>query len=143
MSQNTKRFFRFFVIAGALTALFYAVWLSVISCGNPEYLKDFRSSVNPDAVTYVQLGKNIWNEGVYSRSIGEPFVPDFKWTPTFPFLAGLADQLTGIRGILILNITLAFFTACFWRGSRFSGPVHEASPASCAFFLRSIRCSGP
>ncbi|MBP3693352.1 MAG: hypothetical protein J6J31_02800 [Thermoguttaceae bacterium] len=125
MSQNTKRFFRFFVIAGALTALFYAVWLSVISCGNPEYLKDFRSSVSPDAVTYVQLGKNIWNEGVYSRSIGEPFVPDFKWTPTFPFLAGLADQLAGIRGILILNITLAFFTALllariafFWTRSR-------------------------
>ncbi len=120
-----KAFFLLGTIAGSLMILFYAVWLGAIGGGNPEYLEDFHAAVNPDAVTYVQLGKNIWNEGVYSRSVGEPYVPDFKWTPTFPFFAGLADFLGGVQGILLLNIGLTFFSGLllsrigfFWTRSR-------------------------
>lgn len=120
-----KAFFLFWAVAGSLTILFYAVWLGVIGRENPEYLKDFHAAVNPDAVTYVQLGKNIWSEGVYSRSVGEPYVPDFKWTPVFPFLAGLANLLGGVSGIVFLNIGFTLFSALllariafFWTHSR-------------------------
>ncbi len=135
-SCRKEAFFIFFLIGGFLMFLFYSVWLGVIGRENPKYLSDFRAAVNPDAVTYVQLGKNIWNEGVYSRSIGKPYVPDFKWTPVFPFFAGLADQLAGVRGILLLNISLTFFMALLLARIAFWGT--RSKLISCLTFIFSV-----
>lgn len=99
--------FRLLFWGSALSLLlFYALELGLIHAWNPNYLKDFHQAVNPDAVTYVQLGQNLWQRGEYSRNPNPPYLPDFKWTPVFPFLAGAMSALGGVSAILVMNVLL-------------------------------------
>lgn len=112
-----------YISAVLLGILFYAGWLLLIQRQNPDYLRDFHAAVNPDAQTYVQLGENIWREGVYSRNPNAPFRPDFKWTPVFPVLAGAASCCGGVGAILALNVLLTLASAgllarLFWLYTR-------------------------
>ena len=101
----------FFCLSTGLYLLFFVGWFFAIGRGNPEYLQDFHAAVNPDAQTYVQLGENIWREGVYSRNPNQPFRPDFKWTPVYPVLAGAVSCCGGVGAILALNVFLTLASA--------------------------------
>lgn len=90
-----------FLLAVGLTLF---IW---IGCVNREYLSDYKLAPNPDAITYLDLGQNIWLHGEYSRRPAPPYTPDFKWTPVFPVLAGGANCLLGAAGIFALNILLS------------------------------------
>lgn len=97
---------RSMMLPGCLLLVLNFFLLGWTSIHHSEYCNDFQCAVNPDAVTYVQLGKNIWNEGAYSRNPLPPFRPDFKWTPVYPVLAGWMDRFGGVSAILCFNIFL-------------------------------------
>ena len=84
-------------------ALTLFIWIGYI---NHDYLSDYKLAPNPDAITYLDLGQNIWVHGEYSRRPAPPYTPDFKWTPAFPILAGGAYRLFGTVGVFVLNILL-------------------------------------
>ncbi len=80
--------------------------LAGIALRNPEYLFDFRLNDSPDALHYIQLGRNLLLEGEYSRVDGPPFPPDFLRTPVYPVLAGSLDLATGPIGIYLTQVAL-------------------------------------
>lgn len=90
----------------AITVIIYGVLYNT----NRAYLSDYKLSVNPDAVTYVDLGRNIWLKGEYSRSSVAPFKPDFKWNPVYPVLSGAMNILFGSAGIFALNFAFALLS---------------------------------
>lgn len=97
----------------------------LIQIFNPAYLSDYKLAPNPDAPTYVELGRSFWINGQYSRNLEPPFKPEFTWTPVFPVVAGGLDILFGTKGIFILHIILSaaccilmYYLAVPWTGDR-------------------------
>lgn len=93
---------------------------------NPAYLRDYRLNLNPDARHYVQLGRNLFLKGVYSRQQGEPYQPDMLRTPVYPVVAGSLDVMLGpgllyaFQGICRAATSLTVYGFC---ARRFGRPV--------------------
>lgn len=110
-----------------------------IGCVNREYLKDYKLSPNPDAITYLDLGQNVWLHGEYSRRPASPYTPDFKWTPVFPVLAGGANCLFGAGGIYVLNILLSALSCLIiYRLAEYYVNAKAGAIASCLFALDTL-----
>ena len=120
-------------------SLLLAVGLTLfiwIGCVNREYLSDYKLALNPDAITYLDLGQNVWLHGEYSRSSVPPYTPDFKWTPAFPVLAGGVNCLFGVGGIFALNILLSALSCLIiYRLVEYYLNAKAGTVASCLFAL--------
>ena len=97
----------------------------LIQIFNPTYLSDYKLAPNPDAPTYVELGRSFWINGQYSRNLEPPFRPELTWTPVFPIAAGGLDILFGAKGIFIAHIILSgaccvlmYYLALPWTGEK-------------------------
>lgn len=97
----------------------------LIQVFNPAYLSDYKLAPNPDAPTYVELGRSIWINGQYSRNLAPPFKPELTWTPIFPVVAGGLDILFGSKGIFIFHVLLSgaccvlmYYLALPWTGEK-------------------------
>jgi hypothetical protein len=53
-----------------------------IAFNNRHYLLNYRLNANPDALSYVLLGRNTLLQGHYSRSESPPYEPDMLRTPS-------------------------------------------------------------
>ena len=110
-----------------------------IGCVNREYLKDYKLAPNPDAITYLDLGQNVWLHGAYSRRPAPPYTPDFKWTPVFPVLAGGANCLLGAAGVFVLNILLSALSCLvIYRIVEYYVNAKAGAVASCLFALDTL-----
>ena len=122
-----------FLMAVGLTLF---IWIGSV---NREYLSDYKLAPNPDAITYLDLGQNIWRHGVYSRRPAPPYTPDFKWTPVFPVLAGGANCLFGAGGIFALNILLSALSCLIiYRLVEYYVNAKAGAIASCLFALDTL-----
>ncbi|MBR0237228.1 MAG: glycosyltransferase family 39 protein [Thermoguttaceae bacterium] len=123
-------------------SLLLAVGLTLfiwIGCVNREYLSDYKLAFNPDAITYLDLGQNVWVYGAYSRRLAPPYTPDFKWTPVFPVLAGGADCLLGTAGVFVLNIVLSALSCLIvYRLVEYYFNAKAGTAASCLFALDTL-----
>ncbi|MBR5161061.1 MAG: hypothetical protein IKW80_05490 [Thermoguttaceae bacterium] len=104
---------------------FNAALFVLIQIFNPAYLSDYKLAPNPDAPTYVELGRSFWINGQYSRNLEPPFKPELTWTPVFPLVAGGLDILFGVKGIFIFHILLSgaccvlmYYLALPWTGEK-------------------------
>lgn len=112
------------------------VWIGSV---NREYLSDYKLSPNPDAITYLDLGRNVWLHGEYSRRPAEPYTPDFKWTPVFPVLAGGVDCLFGAAGVFALNVILSALSCLIiYRLVEYYVNAKAGTVASCLFALDAL-----
>lgn len=112
------------------------IWIGSV---NRDYLKDYKLSPNPDAITYLDLGQNIWLHGEYSRRPSPPYTPDFKWTPVFPVLAGGANCLFGAGGIFVLNIVLSALSCLIiYRLTEYYVNTKAGAIAACLFALDTL-----
>ena len=112
------------------------IWIGSV---NRDYLKDYKLSPNPDAITYLDLGQNIWLHGEYSRRPAPPYTPDFKWTPVFPVLAGGANCLLGSGGVFALNIILSALSCLIiYRLAEYYVNAKTGTIASCLFALDTL-----
>ena len=110
-----------------------------IGCVNREYLSNYKLAPNPDAITYLDLGQNVWLHGEYSRSPAPPYAPDFKWTPVFPVLAGAVDCLLGTGGVFALNILLSALSCLIiYRLAEYYVNAKTGTIASCLFALDTL-----
>lgn len=105
LNQFRTHYYGQFVPIAVAAVLNIAILVGIAIC-NPDYLTDYRTGPNPDAIHYVLMGKNIFHHGAYSRSETAPFVPDIFRTPGYPIFAGLLDCLGGPLAIYIANIVL-------------------------------------
>ncbi|MBR5711961.1 MAG: glycosyltransferase family 39 protein [Thermoguttaceae bacterium] len=123
-------------------SLLLAVGLTLfiwIGCVNREYLSDYKLAPNPDAITYLDLGQNVWLHGEYSRRPAPPYTPDFKWTPVFPVLAGGVNCLLGSAGVFILNILLSALSCLIiYRLAEYYVNAKAGAAASCLFALDTL-----
>ena len=112
------------------------IWIGSV---NREYLSDYKLAPNPDAITYLDLGQNVWRHGEYSRRPAPPYTPDFKWTPVFPVLAGGANCLFGAGGVFVLNILLSALSCLIiYRLAEYYVNAKAGTIASCLFALDSL-----
>lgn len=117
-------------------ALTLFIWIGYI---NHDYLSDYKLAPNPDAITYLDLGQNIWVHGEYSRRPAPPYTPDFKWTPAFPILAGGAYRLFGTVGVFVLNILLTVLSCLIiYRLVEYYVNKSAGTFASCLFALDTL-----
>jgi 4-amino-4-deoxy-L-arabinose transferase-like glycosyltransferase len=79
---------------------------AAVAVNRPDYLRDYRTNHNPDALHYVLLGRNLLLHGEYSRCDGPPFVPDMVRTPVYPVFAGGLDLLGGAGAIYLAQALL-------------------------------------
>ena len=112
------------------------IWIGSV---NWEYLSDYKLAPNPDAITYLDLGQNVWLHGEYSRRPAAPYTPDFKWTPVFPVLAGGVNCLLGTAGIFVLNILLSTLSCLIiYRLAEYYVSAKAGTIAACLFALDSL-----
>lgn len=112
------------------------IWIGSV---NREYLSDYKLAPNPDSITYLDLGQNVWLHGEYSRRPAPPYTPDFKWTPVFPVLAGGANCLFGAVGVFALNIVLSALSCLIlYRLAEYYVNAKAGTIASCLFALDSL-----
>lgn len=112
------------------------IWIGRV---NRDYLSDYKLALNPDAITYLDLGQNVWLHGEYSRRPAPPYTPDFKWTPAFPILAGGANCLMGAGGVFTLNILLSAFSCLIiYRLVEYYVNAKAGTVASCLFALDTL-----
>lgn len=112
------------------------IWIGSV---NREYLSDYKLALNPDAITYLDLGQNVWLHGEYSRRPAPPYAPDFKWTPVFPVLAGGANCLFGSGGVFALNILLTALSCLIvYRLGEYYCSAKAGTVASCLFALDAL-----
>lgn len=112
------------------------IWIGSV---NREYLSDYKLAPNPDAITYLDLGQNVWLHGKYSRRPAPPYTPDFKWTPVFPVLAGGANCLLGSAGVFVLNILLSALSCLIiYRIVEYYVNAKAGAIASCLFALDTL-----
>lgn len=80
----------------AVALLLSAACALLIDTKRPDYLRDYTTNSNPDALHYVLLGETVWQHGHYSRQGGPPYQPDILRPPVYPLLAGGVQALMGV-----------------------------------------------
>ncbi len=157
---------RFPAIAIVLSLAIHGILLAAIAHNRPEYLRDYRTNADPDAIHYVTLGHNVWQHGAYSRCGHAPYSPDMLRTPIYPVIAGALDLLAGpaaiyvVQGLLqagscwlLFRLTLRLFSrrAAVWASLFFASDlmlaIHNfqamSEPLFVFLLLASLDCLVP
>jgi 4-amino-4-deoxy-L-arabinose transferase-like glycosyltransferase len=120
--------------AVVLCATMNAFVFANILANNEGYLNDYRRSNNPDALHYVELGRNILEKGCYSRCSEPPYVPDMLRTPVYPLFAGAADILGGAAAIYVTQAFLQI-ACCLLLFHLVRGHFGEKAALAASIFL--------
>lgn len=113
---------------------------------NPGYMRAYRPSLNPDAAIYVDVGRNVFLHGAFSRDLAPPYSPDFGLTPTYPLFAGGLELLLGVSGLFAVQMLLGVATCgliyrlaatfCAPRTAWWAAMLYALDPLLAAYHLQ-------
>jgi 4-amino-4-deoxy-L-arabinose transferase-like glycosyltransferase len=92
--------------AVAVSLILHAALFVAVAIRQPAYLTDHERNPNPDALHFVTLGRNLLDNGAYSRSVEPPYPPDMVRPPGYPVFVGLLDKVGEVGAIYVAQALL-------------------------------------